>query len=396
MFRRSMILAASGATLLFTGVAAGHGGHPPIDPPKVSFAAHSAPVKFDLFRGTRIFLEGQVNGEPTAMMFDSGASLTVLDLAYADKLGLKNGIPTQVEGASGKVPGKFYKGIDLTVGGLRMKDLTIMAIDLAPVSRGIGREIPVVLGRDALKASVVTIDFPARTIRFAARADFRAPGGATRLAMGGDGHLPAVKLSVAGLPPIDATLDLGNGGTILLSKAYWEKLPALADLRHAETRIGGVGGMKAARKTTIPEVEFGGVRLTNVPATLNEDATALPTQGGNVGIEMLKPFIVTIDDAGGALYLQSTGAKHDFRPERVGMGTELVGDRLRVAYVSPDGPAHAAGLKAGDEIIAVDGQPVGPDYYSRPTEWARQPAGTRVALKRADGTTAIVTLADYY
>ena len=55
---------------------------------------------------------------------------------------------------------------------------------MAPIARGVGRPIAVVLGRDAFKAGIVAIDFPNRRIcAFAPDAGFHAPSGAIRLQM---------------------------------------------------------------------------------------------------------------------------------------------------------------------------------------------------------------------
>jgi hypothetical protein len=396
MNRLKVGLLAGAAAIAAAGIALAHPGHPPITPPIVAFAEHQAALPFDLFRGTRIVLTGAVNGTATDVMLDSGAGMTVVDRAFADTLGLKGGTPLSVRGAVGDVPGKIISGVTLSVGALRMTNLSVLVIDMGPVAQAVGRPIPVVLGRDAFKAGLVTIDFPKRTIRFAPRDDFAPPAGAARLELGDeDGRLRSVMISVAGLPPVEATLDLGNGGTMSFAQSYWSAQPALATLRHAQSQTGGVGGLTLARKVILPAVEFAGMRLANVPAVLNEDPKALPETGGNVGIEMLKPFVVTIDDKGDALYLQSTGQAHDFHRERAGVRTELADDRLNIAYVSPDGPAAAAGLKVGDAIVAVDGRRIDHHYYDH-DDWTRGAAGTTVALARADGSTVKVTLRDYY
>lgn len=383
-----------GATVLAGAAAARNAA--PAHPPAIqaSFTTQAA-IPFDLFRGHRIFFTGSINGSATPMMLDSGASGTVLDDDFAAKLGLTNGQKVSVQGAAGPVPGRIERDVSIAVGGMTLRGAEVMVIDLDPVARAIGRPIPVVVGRDALKASMVTIDFPQKTIAFNARSSASAPEGSIRIPLADGEHLRTVPITIDGDQPIQATLDIGNGGSLLLANSYWKQRPALASLRYAETQTGGVGGLKLARRVVLPEVTFAGQKLKNVPAVLNSDPTALPVQGGNVGIEMLKPFVVTLDDSGGALYLKSTGATHHFHRERAGIRTELAGDRLRVAYVSPDGPAAAAGLKSGDEIVAIDGRAIGPDYYER-EEWTRSAAGKKVALRRADGSEVSVQLRDYY
>jgi membrane-associated protease RseP (regulator of RpoE activity) len=329
------------------------------------------------------------------MMLDSGAGMTVVDRAYADSIGLKGSRPLEARGASATVPGQLATDVSLAAAGLSLTGMSVLILDMSAVERAIGHKIPVVLGRDAFKAGIVTIDFPRRLILFSSRATFQPPSAAAKVEMRERGRLPAIRIGINGLDPIEADLDLGNGGALLVSHAYWTAQPKLAGLRHAEGQTGGVGGMVRSRRATLPEVELAGIRFTDVPATFNEDPEALPASGANVGIEMFKPFVVTLDIVGGALYLQGTARESSFGRERVGARFELAGDRLRAVYVSPDGPAASAGLKPGDEIVAVEGKRVDGAYYDRP-DWTRGPAGKTVSVERADGSRVAIKLTDYY
>lgn len=71
--------------------------------------------------------------------------------------------------------------------------------------------------------------------------------------------------------------------------------------------------------------------------------------------------------------------------------TEPEDIRNVVAFVRPGGPAAAAGLKVGDEIVEVDGQGVtGLDHY-RYGKLTRVLEGTAVSLKLADGRELKIT-----
>ncbi|MEO6580359.1 MAG: aspartyl protease family protein [Sphingomicrobium sp.] len=339
-------------------------------------------------------IEGTVNGHPTEMMLDSGAGMTVLDRAFADSIGVKGSTAIQVQGAAGTVPGQIATGVDLAVGTLRLSKASVLILDMAPIAKGVGHPITAVLGKEAFAAGAVTIDFPNSRIRFSDRNSFKAPDGATRLAMGDRGVISTVKVAIGDLAPIDADLDLGNGGTLILSKAYWTAQPTIAKLRQAESQSGGVGGLKLARRATLPVVSLAEHRFVEVPATLNDDPTALPITGANVGIELLKSFVVTVDSSAKALYL-SGGQAGKVRKERAGVRFEWAGDRLDVVYASPDGPGAKAGLKRGDQVVSVDGRRVGADYYGRP-DWIYGDAGGSVKLRLADGRQVSVVLADYY
>jgi S1-C subfamily serine protease len=69
----------------------------------------------------------------------------------------------------------------------------------------------------------------------------------------------------------------------------------------------------------------------------------------------------------------------------LGVNAEHFMGRLFVARVSPGGPAEHAGLKTGDIVLGVGGEPVTTlaDFYRK--LWARGAAGAQVPLKVLQG-----------
>jgi S1-C subfamily serine protease len=113
---------------------------------------------------------------------------------------------------------------------------------------------------------------------------------------------------------------------------------------------------------------------------------------------MLQRFHLALDFTGDTLYLTPTPTLSNPLPkDRIGMRLELAGEALKVVYVSPDGPAAAAGWKQGDTVTAIGDMKVSPDFYrSRYASFTRLAAGTRLDLVRADGTHLPVVLADFF
>jgi hypothetical protein len=379
-----------------SGFALAQAHEPDIAPPEVSFTAHTQSVPFELFRGNRIIVQARINGADSEALLDTGASATTLDRSYARSIRLPEGRKVTATGAGGTVDAEIVSGVDLEIGGMRFDNMTVAVMDLSVVARGIGRPAKIILGREFFNNAVVSIDWASNRLRVTSHRAFAPEAGSTAVTLTRKGPFNTIPVSIAGGEPTPALLDLGNGGALSLPRTYWATRPALVGLRHAESRLGGVGGLHPARAALVPNVRLADKTFAAVPATLSETGNDHdPEKMANVGIGLLKQFRVDLDLGRDRIYLTPRTDAPAFDRDRSGTRLELVGDRLRVAFVSPQGPAYAAGLKEGDEIVAVDGHKVTADYY-RSRDWTRGTPGTKVEIERADGSRTIVTLQDYY
>jgi hypothetical protein len=176
------IIAAGAAALLAGGGSIAAQQAPPMHKAEARFAPANAPLTFELFRGNRIVFAGTVNGKPAEIMLDSGAAISVINTRFAATAGIVGGQTITARGASGTMPGQLASGVALAVGPLTLRS-TVMLLDLADIERGVGRNIDVILGRDAFEAGIVDIDFEKREIRFLPAAGFAPPAGAVKVAM---------------------------------------------------------------------------------------------------------------------------------------------------------------------------------------------------------------------
>lgn len=261
-------------------------------------------VQFDQLQNGLIFLNGTLNGEPTAMMLDSGAEFTCIDQSFADKLGLKTTGRIKVKGDVGATYGRIATGITVKVGSLTLQNLKVAVVDLAPLSRAIGQTIPMVLGRDAFRSAIVTIDFPHRRIAFQDRSSFHPPLDVAPIRLREVGKMPVIPIEI-GNTAIDAELDLGDNSTILLATRVWQRRADLAKLPFTTAAVTtSVSGDFASRTVVLPSVTIAGKHFHDVPAHLSEDPRAGLATGAHVGTQMLQPFVVVFDLAGGSLYLE--------------------------------------------------------------------------------------------
>ena len=139
--------------------------------------------------------------------------------------------------------------------------------------------------------------------------------------------------------------------------------------------------------TTPPHPNFGGAaligrkgRLLGIGSLFLQDI--MPGHGpipGNmfVPIDQLKPILAD-------LIVQGRSS----RPSRpwLGIYTREVGGRILVLRITPDGPAHKAGIRRGDMIVGIAGEAVEnlADFYRK--VWSKGHAGVKVSLNVLRGT----------
>jgi hypothetical protein len=278
------------------------------------------------------------DGATEWFVLDSGASSTILDAKVARRLGLA----VQDEGTQGGAgPGRTAagsaKGVPLFVGEVLFSPGRVMVYPLDDLlSPSGGRHAPGVVGAAFFAEHVLELDFERRTLAV-------FPPGTAR-----PGTPIPVELN-GGTPLVRGTLTLGSG----------RALPArlLVDL-----------GAKATALVAEPFM------------ARNEVKPSGPVQplGAGLGGETRYAWkrVRLIEVGGFAL----RGAV-----DMSGMFLLARGPSLREYEVSalvPEGPAAAAGVRKGDVLAALDGEPA----------QARTLSQVREALKSGDGRTVALDL----
>ena len=360
-------------------------------------------IPFEFFNENRVFIPAEVNGAATQVLLDSGAEMTVLDAAYARELGVKTEGQLDAVGSGGRAQAQLAGGVDISVGNLRLTGLTVAVIDLSEVARLIGHPLPVILGKEAFNALVVDVDFPNRRVAFHEASSFKAPPKAVRLPLvESAGGQRAVHLSIEGRPAIPVLFDVGNGGALSLFPAYWQQAGLLEGRRSSKTLSGAVGGLRECDVTTLKHIEFAGITLKNVPTVFDDAGKSIATSDrllGNLGLGVLARFRMITDYAADTLMLvpDPRAMRQPFPKDRSGVIALPSEGKLVVKLVAPGSPAAAAGWQVGEEIIAVDGKPLGADSAGTAlSRWRYRPHGQTVVLTLKDGSKRRLTLRDYY
>jgi hypothetical protein len=288
------------------------------------------------------------------------------------------------------------EALDLIAGGHRAAaDLGAATADFSPPWR---RRLERFLRPDLLARKIVELDFPGQRVVLHDAASFEPAAAMMRMALvhGRDGE-PCVSIDIGGPAPILARLDPCGPSPLMVSSDYVERA-GLGQGRRASTFVRpSVDGFVVGAVFTIPQLTIGGVAVEGVPLD------AIPTGGpddvfASVGLPLLEKFRAVLDYRGGAIWLQpSEVSPPGFRKDHSGLGLAILPDRLHVLHVGAGSPAEAEGWTAGEEIFAVDGAGIGPDYEASGLwRWRGRNPGGCVELTLRDGRRRGLQMTEYF
>lgn len=233
--------------------------------------------------------------------FDTGAGGTILTPEVIDALGLERFGQVPVSGIGEGMMSSFVRAESLEVGPVTMTGALATEIDLSFVANAIGEKVSGIVGFNLLSRCIAEIDQKGGVVKLHDPAVFLASEdakGLTWLRLVTYERHPCVEASFEGHTGF-FKLDTGAAGsTVSIHAPAVTRLKLLDGRETRDTRIGGVGGMRSAKKGMLAWFELGGVRTENVEATFaTEQAGAFddPYTLGNIGDDLMEPFVLVLD-----------------------------------------------------------------------------------------------------
>ena len=358
-------------------------------PGQVLLEGHEVVLPSSAVRDRSLFLlSARVNGEgPFAFYLDTGLATSAVspdvarlrsgdaDAAYA-ALTLKDGAgrPVPVQGTA--------RLASVRIGGLELRDLDVMVLDMEGLSRTLGTPVDGVLGYPCFADGLLTIDYPAAEVRFG-DGTLGPVDGSTVFPLTQRG-VPAIDLSMEG-EALPVRLDSGTERGVILGD-----LPSSvrfhADPVPAPDLLGPAGRISGHRLGRIR----GSIRLG--PCLLEDPVVRLKSgERGVVGAAVLRNFRVVLDLAHGRFALEGGPHRLKFAPIH-GTGVDLMFevDAFVARGVIPGGPAESAGLREGDRILSVDGVAAGREMIEKLRTRVHEPGEVlRLQVQRGDRTISL-------
>jgi membrane-associated protease RseP (regulator of RpoE activity) len=264
--------------------------------------------------------------------------------------------------------------------------------------------MPGMVGFETFRRFVTRIDYGAHTITLIKPDAFDPKDAGTAVQISFNGNTIEAPATYDGVPGT-FTIDTGNRSSLILNSPFVAAHAQFAKYSTApEATTGwGIGGPTKSHVIRGHNLVIGGQMVTApvvLLSTATKGADADTTQSGNIGGGVLKRFVVTLDYGNNKMYLKPvTQPVSDLDSfDRSGMWINQSATGYKVVDVTKGTPADNAGLKAGDEIVSVDGKPAAATpLYDMRARLRNDAPGTVVkfTVKRGNETKDIaVTLKD--
>jgi hypothetical protein len=257
--------------------------------------------------GTRIACRVSIAGKTYAFLIDSGSGNVLLDARVAKDAGLGGQGALEVRGAVRSGGMQVAHLQRLTIGTAALDDLIVSTIDLGMAAGHM--RVDGILGYPFFATSLVQLDFAHHVMRFGPPGSF-VPAG-DRIDLDTDREIPEAVFRINGTIDAPFIVDTGNSGEVLLYAPFIDAHPRLAPEIGAPTSSYiGVGGTDRTYSTRLESFRLGANTLTGQYADViiaKNGAFADRVDAGNVGLGILRKFVVTFDFANHAMYLARPG-----------------------------------------------------------------------------------------
>jgi hypothetical protein len=332
-----------------------------------------------LFSRHHVFLRATVGGTPALLLFDSGASATILSPRLVQRLGLSYrgrqmafGIGEPVTDAAA------FEGVDIRIGPVQIRPATVLSWPDAGFPTYAGSVPDGVIGYDLLQSRVVLVDaVGGRVVAFDTSTPPPPPRrGAQSVTLRVTYRLPVIDAEIfaSGESATDrattattfpVVIDFGAGAALQLSRVASVRLGFPARLRDARLRqLVGIGGTIELPEGTTDSVRIAGASVPQALVatdTTETPSVALADAEGLIGTELLRRFVVTLDYVRGrAVFEPNALLRAPFCRNAAGVcvRTEAGLRGAAVVFVDPGSSAARAGIRPGNLILAVDGASV--------------------------------------
>lgn len=320
-------------------------------------------LPFSQLTGGIIIMQAKLGDYPDTLNFilDTGSSGISLDSTTANYLGIKP-VPTEktIKGIAGTHKVSFIYNQTLHFPGLDVQKLNFHVNNYDILNAVYGERIDGIIGYSIISRYILMLDYDSLRISFYTPGQIKYPKGGYLLKPSLN-QLAAQQLTIRDNRHVtDRFLfDMGAGVCMLLSKEFIQDSSLFVKGKKFWSKEGeGLGGRLDMDLTILKEIRIGPYRFKRVPVHVfddTHDVISYPYMGGIIGNDILRRFNTIINYPKGDIYITpNSHFSEPFDYSYSGLELYLIDGIIMVGNIAKGSPAEAAGLKEGDEILAVN------------------------------------------
>lgn len=327
--------------------------------PYVNEASIAFSLPVEVF-SSLLFVEIEVGGSSRRFLFDTG-SPSMMSRDLVEELGLEVVDKRQGRDSHGAIVESDIVQADFTLGGTTFHNVPVFVTEFPRAQQCL---FDGVLGSEVLPLCAWQIDLPESALR--CNSEVSGLGhikDATKQTLYSFGypHAPIVDVRLAENARSKALLDTGTPEYFFISPSDFEGAKRNGGIQKIISGVGSIGASIGGRApdreqhmVQLSELVIGGdsgrVQLNQVRAPLRASSPSL------IGSSIMQNFIVTLDMKNSLVYFERIRDGSYVR-QSYGFGFDF-DEAVSISAVWDDSPASAAGLRVGQRITSINGQPI--------------------------------------
>jgi hypothetical protein len=338
-----------------------------------------------------MIVDATVNGRKVALMFDTGFSgAVVLDnrIAIGPVAGMQG-----LRDFVGTLEMPYVNIKTLNLGAKKIDAVDMVAVQTPPndYSFSYGIHCDGIMGFDVIRSHVTEINFEKRKFVFYPNSydiTKKKPDGKrtflARLIPAGNNSLE-MEVFTKDRKRMRLALDTGNAFYATTHKEVLQRVGIWPDGKEADfKKLAGVAsGTIESWYMKMPSLEIYGVPVETSVWSIIDLPSSSADGDGTVGFGFLSNFNLTIDYERRRVWLENwTGKVSNDLSADVGISA-FYSDRTKrveIVRVAPGSPAEKAGIKAGDQLLSIDGKELVAPSYRAIEKQLQGSLGSKVAL----------------
>lgn len=335
----------------------------------------------------------RIRGIETRAVLDSGATRSAVDAGFAARHRLHGVRDHRVTALTQETVARVTGPLRIEADARHLLTTSALILDLAPMARAARMPIELVLGQEFFVRNMVEIDPDRAALRFWTNGSDNINNWLP-VAQTADGLFCATISPKKGLETA-AIVDLGCSTPLYVSPEYADANNLFGGMRRGSSASLGVEGVAISQLGRMGSLRVGDVILHDVPFAVPPVwRFAAPII---MGLPLLMRFRCRLAFGRARMQLvRASGSNRPFTRDASGLSVLHAGDHLQVIHVAKHSPAARAGLQAGDSIVAINDEQVGPGSAGNHRNLGKRPPGTRYALSVLTKDEVQLILEEYY